>query len=328
MKLSTVLAIALAALAACEADDPAPPTAPPPEGYAPLPDTARGVPIDPAIGWVAQEIRGGLHWVTNGNQQAVFLVTSQGVVLVDAPEGLEDGIAGAIRAVTALPITHVIYSHYHVDHIGGAARLAAGAAIVAQAETAAALARARDPRRPLPTQTFTDTLTLDVGGARIELSYPGPNHVPGNLIVRFPAQRTVVAIDLVWPGWVPFYELGEAEDVPGYRAAIARLLTLDFDTFVGGHVGRYGTRADVEQTRAYLDDLFAAGQRALAATPIYDVAAEVGYENAYGLVDAWLGRMADRCAAEVRAAWVGRLGGADVWPRSHCVIAIQSQRID
>jgi glyoxylase-like metal-dependent hydrolase (beta-lactamase superfamily II) len=319
------LAVAAASLAACSDADP-PPAAPP--VIAPVPDTARGVPIDYAIGYALESWGRGLYWITDGTEQAMFLVTAQGVVVLDAPPALTDKLRAAIAATTTTPITHVVYSHYHADHIGGAGRLGSGLTIVAHRDTARALERAADPSRPAPTIVFDTAYQLQVGGEVIELSYPGPSHVAGNLIAYLPRHRVAMAIDLVWPGWVPFYELGQAEDVPGYRRAIDAVLALDFDRFVGGHVGRAGTRADVETTRAYLGDLFDLAGQALGAEDPRAIGMEVGFENPWYLVDTWFGRMARRCADEVTRRWVGRLGGADVWPAGHCLVAIQSLRID
>jgi hypothetical protein len=49
-------------------------------------------------------------------------------------------------------------------------------------------------------------------------------------------------VDVVFPGWVPFAYLGLAEDVFGYVQAHDIALNYNFDTFVGGHLTRLGTR--------------------------------------------------------------------------------------
>src|SRR5258708_25289841 len=90
-------------------------------------------------------------------------------------------IPKAIAEVTDKPITHVIYSHSHADHIGGAGGLGGQPIIIAHEETRKLLARDNDPRRPLPTVTFADTYTLKVGTETLELSYHGNGHEPGNI---------------------------------------------------------------------------------------------------------------------------------------------------
>lgn len=300
------------------------------KALAPVPDTARGVSIDPAKGYLTEEIGQGLHWLTNGADQAMFLTTGQGVILVDAPPSLAPAIPRAIAEVTSEKITHVVYSHVHSDHIGAAGDLGLGpdVKIIAQAETAAALDAASDPRRPAVTDAFDQALTLTVGTQTLELAYKGTNHVPGNIFIYAPAQKVLMAVDVVWPGWVPFTQLGLAKDVGGYVRAVGDILAYDFGVFIGGHVGRYGTRADVEVHGKYLEDLRTNATTALSSVDFQAVAGEAGYDNTWNLVDSYFGALADHCGAATEAAWVGRLGGADVWSRANCFAMIQHLRID
>lgn len=324
-----LLCAAVIGLTACS-DSPATPpsTEPPNKQYAALPETARGVPVDRSVGYVMEEIRDKLYWVSNGVDQAMFLVSSQGVIVVDAPPMLADGLADAIRKVTAQPVTHLVYSHHHADHIGGASRISTSAQVVAHEETARALRRAADPRRPVPTITFASSYTLTVGEQTLHLASQGSNHVEGNIFIYAPKQRTLMLVDIVWPGWVPFNSLGMARDVPGYTAALDAALAYDFEVFIGGHVGRYGRRADVEETRAYVQDLFAAAGSALGSVDYNAVAAEVGYENVFLTVGTWFQRVSQQCAKTMEQKWVGRLGAADVWTDTHCFAVAQSLRID
>ena len=58
-----------------------------------------------------------------------------------------------------------------------------------------------------------------------------------------------------FPGWVPFRSLAVAENVPGFIQAHEDVLSFDFDTFVGGHLTRLGTRDDVETAHEYVLDV-------------------------------------------------------------------------
>jgi glyoxylase-like metal-dependent hydrolase (beta-lactamase superfamily II) len=88
---------------------------------------------------LVEEIRDGLYWVTEGAYNTIFLVTDEGVVAVDAPPTIGKNYLKAISEVTDKPITHVIYSHAHIDHIGAAGMFPKNAVIIAQEETAAEL---------------------------------------------------------------------------------------------------------------------------------------------------------------------------------------------
>jgi glyoxylase-like metal-dependent hydrolase (beta-lactamase superfamily II) len=158
----------------------------------------------------------------------------------------------AIGNTTRLPVTHLVYSHLHTDHIGGASLFnASHPTIIAHEETLGLLASVtpRDPHRPLPHITFKDKYTLRVGNQTLELSYHGPNHTPSNIFMYAPAQRVALLIDVIFPGWVPFAELAISDFIPGWTAAHDVLLTFDFDVFVPGHVGRLGTKHDVLQQK-------------------------------------------------------------------------------
>src|SRR5262252_10861387 len=127
-------------------------------------------------GYLVQEIRGGLYWLTDGAYGTIFLVHSTGVIAVDPLPTLGPRYLQAISEVTDKPVTHVIYSHEHTDHIGAADLFPKNAIFIAQKETAAILARRADPRRPVPKVTFDQSYTLKAGGQTLTLEYKGINH--------------------------------------------------------------------------------------------------------------------------------------------------------
>ena len=88
-----------------------------------IPEAAIGPTIPPEKGYLVEEIRDGLYWVTDGSYNTMFLVTDEGVVAVDAPPSIGANYLKAISEVTDKPITYVIYSHSHLDHIGAAASI-------------------------------------------------------------------------------------------------------------------------------------------------------------------------------------------------------------
>lgn len=75
---------------------------------APVPESALGPQIDFSKGYLVEEISDGLFWVTEGAYQAMFLVTGEGVIVVDAPPSIGQNYLNAINEVTDEPITHVI----------------------------------------------------------------------------------------------------------------------------------------------------------------------------------------------------------------------------
>ena len=190
-----------------------------------VPPAARGPAIDPARGWLVEEIRGGAYWVTDGDYQALLVTSAEGTAVIDAPPSLGPQLLAAVAEVSGAPVTHLIYSHSHLiyshshyDHVG-AAHLLGDATVIGHAEVARTLQRRSDPRRPPPHVTFEDRLTVEVGGQQLVLEYQGPNHEPGNIFIHLPRLRILVLVDVVVPGWVPFKSLGVASDVPGFIQA-------------------------------------------------------------------------------------------------------------
>src|SRR5262249_15516953 len=157
-----------------------------------------------------------------------FLVYERGVVVVDVPQTLAAHIPHAIAEVTDRPITHIIYSHSHADHIGGTKALGVHAIILAHEETLRLLKRAADPNRPLPTVTFADKYTLRVGKQLLELTYRGVGHEPGNIFIYAPAQRVLMVVDVVFPGWMPWRRFALAQDIPGYFAQVEEIGKMDW----------------------------------------------------------------------------------------------------
>jgi hypothetical protein len=96
------------------------------------------------------------------------------------------------------------------------------------------------------------------------------------------------AIGLGLPGWVPFKNLAGAEKIPGFIKAHDEILSFEFDTFIGGHLGRLGTREDVKIAREYISDVQTNAAAALKKVDLFAIANQTGYENKWLLFDTYL----------------------------------------
>lgn len=171
--------------------------------YMDVPESAMGPAIDPAKGYRLQALGKGLFMITDNAYQSMFMVYEKGVVVIDAPPSYAAHIPQAIAEVTDKPVTHLVYSHSHLDHIGGAKGLARNPIIIAQEETKRLLIRANDPNRPVPTVAFRNRYTLKAGSQILELSYHGNAHEPGNIFIEAPAQKTLMVVDVITRGGCP-----------------------------------------------------------------------------------------------------------------------------
>jgi glyoxylase-like metal-dependent hydrolase (beta-lactamase superfamily II) len=300
-----------------------------------IPEAAKG-PTIPAKGYLVQQIRDHLYWVTDGTYNTMFLVTDKGVVTVDAPPSIGKNYLKAIAEVTNKPVTYVIYSHAHLDHIGAAGIFPKNATFIAQQETAAELQRAKSVTNnvsmvpPIPTVTFTKNYTLQIGNQTLKLDYYGVNHLPGNIFIYVPKQKVLMLVDIIFPGWVPFPYLAIAKDVAGFiKAHDIALNNYDFDTIVAGHLTRLGTRNDVIVQKEFVSDLEKAAAKANQEILFSKIASQVGrFDNPWLIFSKYIDAVNEDCVNNMLPKWENRLGGAQQFMSTHCFTMAESGRVD
>ncbi|MDQ2684399.1 MAG: MBL fold metallo-hydrolase [Thermoproteota archaeon] len=271
-----------------------------------------------------QEIKPGVYLVSAGGSNSMFLVTQEGVVVVDAPPSIGDKIFAAVSNVTDMPITHLIYSHAHKDHIG-AANLFENVTIIAHNETAKILNERNDTNRPVPHMNFTKEINLPIGNQVLQLIYPGPYHQQGNIFVYLPEQKVLMAVDNVVPGGLLWKHLGVTPDVPALIKSIDQITSMDFDVFVGGH-GQPGTKQDILVQQEYVNDL---RKNAVAAfNEVNRTEVIQGINGSSATTEAYFNALTQSCADKIDAKWQGKLEGVGVWTDEHCERMIISERVD
>jgi len=208
------------------------------------------------------------------NSNAGFVVTSEGVVVIDALGTPELGAAmvAAIRKVTDKPIRKVIITHYHADHFYGLqAFKKAGAEIWAHrlareylegSEGAARLLQRRKDLAPwvdaatrlVPADVWLDgDRSFSLGGTRFEIIHLGPAHSPEDVIVIVGKSGVVFTGDILFTGRIPF--VGEA-DSKRWLSTFSRLLELKPAIMITGHgEPSRNPAADLSLTRDYLNYL-------------------------------------------------------------------------
>jgi glyoxylase-like metal-dependent hydrolase (beta-lactamase superfamily II) len=227
--------------------------------------------VSPSAWFVQGEAALGSVANRNFISNAGFVVTPAGVVVIDAlgSPALARELLDRIARITPQPVTHVVLTHYHADHVYGLQEFRKrGAKIIAHrggqeylnSETAAQrLQASRIQLAPFidastelvpPDEWLDGPRELVVGGTRLLLQPVGPAHTPEDLVVSLPSERVLFAGDLVFRGRIPF--VGQA-DSRHWIAALDVLLKMDPQVVVPGH-GALTTspRADLELTRDYL----------------------------------------------------------------------------
>jgi glyoxylase-like metal-dependent hydrolase (beta-lactamase superfamily II) len=300
-----------------------------------IPEAAKG-PAIPPKGYLVQEIRDHLYWVTDGSYNTIFLVTEKGVVAVDAPPSIGKNYLKAIAEVTNKPIAYVIYSHAHLDHIGAAGIFPKNATYIAQQETAGELQRSKSVAKnasmvpPIPTVSFSKNYTLQIGNQTLNLDYYGNNHLPGNIFIYAPKQKVLMLVDIVFPGWVPFPYLAIAKDVAGFiKAHDIALNNYDFNTIVAGHLTRLGTRNDVIIQKEFVSDLEKAASKANQEVLFSKVAQQVGsFDNPWLLFSKYIDAINENCVKDMLPKWGNRIGGAEQFMSTHCFSMAEAERVE
>jgi glyoxylase-like metal-dependent hydrolase (beta-lactamase superfamily II) len=285
-------------------------------------------------GYYVGRVERNLFWVTDGTYQSAFLATDEGIVLFDAPPTIGHNLRRAVDEIAETEgvgnrVTHLVYSHHHADHAGAANLFGDDVVRIGHEETQRLLLRDDDPTRPAPEVTFGDTYTLKVGGERVELAFHGPNHSPDNIFIHFPDHDALMLIDIVNAGWVPIFNCNLSEDIPGYIDAPGTALTYPWKTCISGHLGRLGTRADVELHQAYIQDIVDSSYGALSSTDPTPYFMRYG-QNVWAGVRGYLDAVTDAATAPVVKKYSGVLAAADVeeLTRTTTFTIMQSLRLD
>jgi glyoxylase-like metal-dependent hydrolase (beta-lactamase superfamily II) len=197
-------------------------------------------------------------------------------------------ILADLREVTDAPVTVVVDTHGHFDHVYGN-HVFRPATIWGQARCVGFIARTGEARRAAiaagepeiaadlpevvidpPDRVFDDEATIELGGRAIELRYLGRGHTDHDAVVSVPGAGVVFAGDLLEKGAVPYFGDGFPLDWPATASALAGLVD---GVVVPGHGDHAGREFAEEQARSFAD--LAALARRIAAD-------EVGFEEALG----------------------------------------------
>jgi len=196
----------------------------------------------------------GVYLLRHQFHQAIFITTPKGVIVTD-PISAEAAawLKKEIKQYSDQPVRFVVYSHHHDDHITGGSLFADTALFVSQAGAKEKIREAADPLTPLPDLSFTDRMSIDLGGRRVELIYTGKNHSDNSLVVLLPEQRLLFAVDFI-PVETVAYRTMKSDYPDDWIESLKRVEQLDFDRLVPGH-GKIGKKEHVRMFRGYLEDL-------------------------------------------------------------------------
>ena len=159
-----------------------------------------------------EKLKDNLYMLKGGGGNTAVFVTANGVVVVDTKNpGWGQPILDKIKELTPKPVTTIINTHTHGDHVGGNVEFPATVDIVVQENTKTNMEKMQAPPgfppggpnifqqnngKGMPKRTFKDKMTLGSGADRIDLYYFGRGHTNGDAWVVFPELRVAHAGDI------------------------------------------------------------------------------------------------------------------------------------
>ena len=222
--------------------------------------------------WV---IRGG------GGNTAVF-ATAKGLTVVDTKQpGWGQPLLDKIKTISDKPITTIINTHTHYDHVSGNVLVPASVEIIAHENTAKRMPlfstvtgrgetenvfRA-NPGKGLPKKTFKDKMTIGSGADQINLYYFGPAHTGGDAFVEFPALRVMHAGDVFARKAVPLIDADNGGSGVQFAATVRKAVdgVKNVDTIINGHLPAQTTPAEMREYADFVSDFVAHVQAAKKA---------------------------------------------------------------
>ena len=190
-----------------------------------------------------EKVKENLYVIMGGGGNTAAYIIAKGVVLVDTKlANYGQPILDKVKSVTDKPITHIINTHTHGDHVGSNEFFPAAVEIVAQENTAANMVKMpafQDPAKKhgLADKTFKDKLTLLAGAESIDLYYFGRAHTNGDTFVVFRDLRVMHAGDAFAGQNTPIMDTnngGSGVDYPGTLAKAAAGIK-NVDAVIPGH---------------------------------------------------------------------------------------------
>ena len=242
-----------------------------------------------------QHVKGNVYQIQDDNNTfSAFFVTPDGIILTDP---MDTRTATWLKAELDqrfdVPVRYVIYSNA-IEHNGGA-DIYDGATVIAHANTPRALIRDDNPA-VVPHLTFSDRMTITLGGKRVELIYPGKGRDNNTIVVHYPDERTVLAVDSLWINRVAYRSIGGPNHFPEWIDALRNIEKIDFDILLAAHgvpgtgEGATGTKEDLTEFREYYEALYdavmTAKERGLSVEEARD-SIELPQFSHLGMYDEW-----------------------------------------
>jgi len=196
-----------------------------------------------------------------GGNTAVF-VTADGVTVVDAKNpGWGKPILDKIKELTPKPVTTLINTHTHGDHVSGNVDFPATVDVVVQENTKTNMEKMpifkEHNGAGMAKRTFKDKMTIGNGADQVDLYYFGRGHTDGDAWVVFPAHRIVHAGDIFAGKQVPLIDEANGGSMLQMPDTLMKAHNgiKNVDAIINGHTAAQTTWADLKEFAEFNKDL-------------------------------------------------------------------------
>ena len=198
------------------------------------------------------KLRDNLYVLKGGGGNTAVFIAANGVVVVDTKNpGWGQPILEKIKTLTDKPVTTIINTHTHGDHVSGNVEFPATVEVIVHENTKANMMEMRGatgiPQQGpptnifkehnglgLPKRTFKDKMSIGNGNDRIDLFYFGRGHTNGDAFVYFPALKVLHTGDM-FTSATPLIDYPGGGSVVEWTKTLDEAMKLDFDTVIPGH---------------------------------------------------------------------------------------------
>jgi glyoxylase-like metal-dependent hydrolase (beta-lactamase superfamily II) len=190
-----------------------------------------------------EKVKDNLYMVTGGGGNTAVFITANGVVLVDTKlANWGQAIMDKVKTVTDKPVTHIINTHTHGDHVGSNEYFPASVEIVAHANVSKSMATMPafadgTKKHAFPDRTYTDRMTVLGGNDAIDLYHFGPAHTNGDTFIVFRNLRVMHAGDVFAAKGTPLLDTNNGGTGVAYPDTVGKLIAgvKNVDTVIPGH---------------------------------------------------------------------------------------------
>jgi cyclase len=233
-----------------------------------------------------EKLKDNLFVLKGGGGNSAVFITAKGVVVVDTKNpGWGAPLLAKIKELTPKPVTTIINTHTHGDHVSGNVEFPETVEVIAHDNTKANMEKMtptygstpppggptnifkQNSGRGLAKRSYRETMTIGSGAERIDLHYFGRGHTNGDAWVLFPALRVVHAGDIYSGKNVPFVDAnngGSAAAIGDTLSKAHAALSKVADTIITGHSTQM-TMNDLNEYASFNKEFLAAVQAAKKA---------------------------------------------------------------